>query len=162
MADTFSWERFCVHLHGGCVVLTSELLQALPGVIPPPSAHGPCAEKQLPTKEGGTKPQPPAICYVLCPDFQILQALVLFPGRELDGQQGEDGVMQTRDTTHPMGRASLEPGLHHKYILFFLLIMMQSLAFIFRWTMDLCVTLERFGFFALVGEVSHLVLTEQA
>lgn len=34
-------------------------------------------------------------------DFQILQVLGIFPGRDFNEQQGEDGAMQTRDTTRP-------------------------------------------------------------
>jgi len=33
-------------------------------------------------------------------DFQILQVLVIFPGRDFNEQQ-EDGVMQTGDTIRP-------------------------------------------------------------
>jgi len=57
-------------------------------------------------------------------DFQIPQVLVIFPGRDFNEQQGEDGVMQTRGTTCPM-----EPGLHLKA--FLLVNPTQILAFTF-------------------------------
>lgn len=49
-------------------------------------------------------------------DFQIPQVLVIFPGRDFNVQQREDGVMQTRDTTHPAESAGTAHSWSQDYI----------------------------------------------
>lgn len=83
-------------------------------------------------------------------DFQIPQVLVIFPGRDFNEQQGEDGMMQTRGTTCPM-----EPGLHLKA--FLLLNPTQIFAFTFRWTVRPCITPGGIWFPCPDGWWLHLV-----
>lgn len=55
-------------------------------------------EKPSSAGEEGAKPEPTPVCLNVS-DFQIWGALGGFPGTHFQEQQGEDGMMQSRDTT---------------------------------------------------------------